>query len=60
MSNVLLALQPRLKEVLELLQLDPPPSSPAGLDLYQATSGNGGGRDGGGYDDGDGDDDGDN
>ena len=59
-SNVLLALQPRLKEVLELLQLDPPPSSPAGLDLYQATSGNGGGRDGGGYDDGDGDDDGDN
>jgi len=37
-SNVLLALQPRLKEVLDLLRLDPPPSSPAGLDLYQATS----------------------
>ena len=38
-SNVLLALQPRLKEILDLLRLDPPPSSPAGLDLYQATSG---------------------
>jgi len=37
-SNVLLALQPRLKEILDLLRLDPPPSSPAGLDLYQATS----------------------